>query len=98
MQVAKAAVGAGELAQQQGAAVAEPWDEAAELVAGVRLGDGRAPSGSEVPTRRPIPSGERSQSASSPSSAASGSLSASSCGAGGSCAFQRTASSGSSRA
>ena len=30
-----------ELPQQQGAAVAEPWDEAAELVAGVRLGDRR---------------------------------------------------------
>ncbi len=46
--VAEPAVGVGELTQQQRAAVAQLRDVAAELVAGIRLGDGRCAVGNVV--------------------------------------------------
>jgi hypothetical protein len=45
VQVAEPAVGVGELAEQEGAAVAQPRHVPAELVPGVRLGDRGRPGG-----------------------------------------------------
>ena len=81
VQVAQAAGGRGELAEQQRAAVAEPGRVAAELVAGVALGDRAGALGhAALPTRKRTPSSVRSHSGSRPSSTASGWLSTSSCG------------------
>ena len=48
VEVAQASVGRGQLAEQERAAVTEPRGEPAELVAGVRLGDGSGAGGDEV--------------------------------------------------
>jgi hypothetical protein len=53
VQVARAAVGAGELAEQQGAPVAEPRAEPAELVPGVGLGDRRGAGRDGGPDQQP---------------------------------------------
>ena len=56
VQVAQPPVGVGELAEQQRAAVAEPRDEAAELVPGVGLRDRGGAAGHPAPTSSAEPS------------------------------------------
>ncbi len=76
LDVAAQAIGADHFAEKDGAAVAQLGVPVAELVAGIGLASGCAPSGMRLPARIAAPSGVASAAGSRPSERASASFSA----------------------